>query len=110
MHASLDTLNQVCTLQRHWECGGMVGGWVGGGAVPYDSGQVYLVLGWVRSVGEEGVPHGSAGAGKTLRTRLAHTKSCGEEPLSLTGWQGRVSTPPPPPPGLCRHNCRVLKQ
>lgn len=88
-HASLDTLNQAGTPQ-HAETRA---------TVPYDSGQVYLVLGWVWSMREEGISHGTASTRKTLRTRLTNTNNCNEKKtlydhilLSLTGLEGQVSS------------------
>lgn len=67
------------------------------GTVPYDSGQVYLVFGWVWSMREEGISHGTASTRKTLRTRLKNTKNCNGKMdfmlLSLTGLEGGVSSP-----------------
>lgn len=89
-HASLDTLNQAWTPQRAETRA----------TVPYDSGQVYLVLGWVWSMREKGISHGTASTRKTLRTRLTNTNNCNEKKTlydhilpSLTDLEGRVSSP-----------------
>lgn len=44
-------------------------------SVPYDSGQVYLVFGWIWSIRKEGIPYSPTSARKTLGTRLTYTEN-----------------------------------
>lgn len=76
------------------------------GSVPYDSGQVNLVFGWVRSMREEGVSHGTAGTRKTLGTRLANTKKCNEKKKKKkTCWSHVLRVSSPPSEGQLYKNC-----